>query len=184
MDNKKEGSPKKNAQFNILRNDPTKGDGGYGVGSISLENVTPIIIDRESQEVFIDIGAMHGRSKVEQKVFFKNVTKEEVLDLDPHKYWVIWIALDRNEEGAYYSGAGACEILVAKKMKEGSRKRFGYKAMPEHVNSLDKAIKRRFALDNMDYDSKQSLKKFLVDFNNDYWERSPEELKNSLNNAE
>ncbi|MEK5379463.1 YwhD family protein [Niallia sp. FSL W8-0635] len=180
MDNKKEGSSPKNAQFNILRNDPTKGDGGYGVGSISLENVTPIIIDRETQEVFIDMGALHGRSKVEQKVFFKNVTKEEVEALDPHKYWVIWIALDRNQNGVHYSGAGACEILVAKQTKEGSRRVFGFKSMPEHVNSLDKAIKRKFALDIMDEESKQSLKKYLVDFNSEYWEKSPEKLKNSL----
>lgn len=164
-------------EFNILKNDPTRGEGGYGVGTISLESVTPVIIDPENKEVFIDMGALHGRSRLEQKVSFKS--EKEAL-INPHKYWIIWIALEMGEEGAFYSGAGACEVMVSKETKEGSKKRFGYKSMPEHVNSLDKAIKRKFALDKLDNASKKLLKKFLMEYNQQYWERASEEMKNNF----
>ncbi len=166
-----------NGKFNILKNDPTKGDGGFGVGTISLENVTPIIIDVEQKTAYIDIGALHGRSKIEQKVKFKPI-KEGLPD--SYQYWIVWVALEKGEKGAFYSGAGACEVLVAKETVAGSKKRYGYKSMPKHVNSLDKAIKRRFALDVLDQNSKEILMKFLMDFNKEYWENSPEELKDSL----
>ena len=26
--------------------------------------------------------------------------------------WIVWVAVDRNEEGSYYAGATACEMLV------------------------------------------------------------------------
>lgn len=177
MEKSERESIQKRTQFNIIKDDPTRGEGGYGVGTISLENVTPVIIDPENQDVFIDMGALHGRSRVEQKVSFK-AKKDELVQ--PQKYWIVWIALDRGEEGAFYSGAGACEIIVSKVTKEGSKKRLGHKSMPEHVNSLDKAIKRKFSLDKLDDISKLLLKNFLVDFNNEYWEGSPEELKKSL----
>ncbi|WP_456275985.1 YwhD family protein [Bacillus sp. AK128] len=165
------------SSFTILKNDSTKGDGGFGVGTISLENVTPVIIDPENKEASIDMGALHGRSNIEQRIKFKN-TKEGFEN--SHQYWIVWIALEVGGEGAFYSGAGSCEVLIAKDTVEGSKKRFGYKSMPEHVNSLDKAIKRKFSLENMDNVSKQLLKNFLQEFNSEYWERSPDELKESL----
>lgn len=166
---------KKNAQFNIVKNDPTKGDGGFGVGTISLENITPIIINLENEEIFIDMGALHGRSRVESKVKFK-ASKEELVN--PYKYWIVWMALEMGEEGIHYSGAAACEIMIAREIE--GKKRYGYKSMPEHVNSLDKALKRKYLVNQLDDVSKKLLKNFLVEFNNDYWERSSEELKNNL----
>ncbi len=166
-----------NGKFNILKNDPTNGDGGFGVGTISLENVTPVIIDVDQGSAYIDMGAMHGRSQIEQKIKF-NPTKEGLPD--SYQYWIVWMALEKSTKGAFYSGAGACEVLVAKETVPGSKKRYGYKSMPEHVNSLDKAIKRRFALDGLDQNSKEILRKFLMSFNKEYWENSPEELKNNL----
>ncbi len=35
----------KKMAFTILKNDSTDGDGGFGVGVIDLNNITPIIID-------------------------------------------------------------------------------------------------------------------------------------------
>lgn len=56
--------PKQKVGFTIIKDDPTDGHKGYGIGSLSLENVSPLFIDVAEQEAFIDIGAMHARSEV------------------------------------------------------------------------------------------------------------------------
>lgn len=164
-------APKNKAQFNILKNDPTNGDGGYGVGALSLENITSVIVDPENHEAYIDMEAMHGRSKIEKKVRFQ---KEKDGLIDPQLYWIVWVALDRGKNGPYYSGIGACEVLVS---KEERRIRLGYKSMPEQVNSLSKVLKGKSDLTTMDDQSKAILKDFLVQFNEAYWNHSSEEFK-------
>lgn len=61
---------KKKMHFTILSNNSTDGDGGYGVGTLDLNNVTSIIIDCEKEQVFIDLEALHGRSIIEKKFVF------------------------------------------------------------------------------------------------------------------
>ena len=58
--------------------------------------------------------------------------------------------------------------------------RRGYKSLPEHVNNLDKAMKRRMLTGHMDAASKHVLKEFLQNHDAGMWERSSEELKNQL----
>ena len=61
---------KKKMEFNIIKNAPTDGHKGYGIGSLSLENVSPVIIDVEEGTAAVDIGAMHARSVVEKGIKF------------------------------------------------------------------------------------------------------------------
>ncbi len=42
--------------------------GTFGTGVLSLANVSPVIIDVEAGEAFIDMGAMHARSSVEKGI--------------------------------------------------------------------------------------------------------------------
>ena len=42
-----EKNPKQKLGFTIIKNDPTDGHGGFGIGSLTLENVSPVIIDIE-----------------------------------------------------------------------------------------------------------------------------------------
>ncbi|WP_370542936.1 YwhD family protein [Geomicrobium sp. JCM 19055] len=58
---------KQGSGFNILSGDSTDGHGGFGVGSLSLDNLTPVIIDPVEERVFIDMGAIHARSEIEKK---------------------------------------------------------------------------------------------------------------------
>ncbi len=39
-----------------MKDDSTDGHGGYGVGSISLENISPVIIDPNEDRAFVDMG--------------------------------------------------------------------------------------------------------------------------------
>lgn len=161
----------KKMQFNIIKNNPTDGHKGFGAGSLSLENISPIIIDVQEQEAFIDVGAMHARSATEKGIkFLKN--KEEVPNGKP--YWLIWVAIERNEDGPYYAGVTACEMTVDRSIRRG------YKSLPEHVNNLDKAMKRRIITSHMDDSSKAVLKDFLQKHDISMWNRSSDELKQQL----
>jgi hypothetical protein len=158
-----EENKKKNVSFNIIKNDSTDGHGGFGVGALSLENVTPVIIDVDAGEVSIEVGAMHARSPVEKGIKFLQ-NKEDVPNGKP--YWLIWVTIDRKQEGPYYAGATACEMTVDREIRRG------YKSLPLHVNYLDKSIKRHIIVDHMDEKSKKVLAEFLKNHNEDMWERS------------
>ncbi|MFO1442180.1 YwhD family protein [Bacillus sp. Bva_UNVM-123] len=162
---------KKNIGFNIIKSDPTEGHGGFGSGSLSLDNVSPIIIDVQAGEASIEVGALHARSPVEKGIKFLK-SKEEVPNGLP--YWLIWVTIDRKEDGPYYAGVTACEMTVDRGIRRG------YKSLPEHVNRMDKSMKRHIIVDHMDDKSKQVLAQFLKTHDEGMWERSVQQLKDDL----
>ncbi|RLQ90530.1 YwhD family protein [Planomicrobium sp. Y74] len=163
--------PKQKVGFTIIKDDPTDGHKGYGIGSLSLENVSPLFIDVAEQEAFIDIGAMHARSQVEKGIKFTTNREDSEGGKD---YWLVWITIDFNPEGPYYAGVTACEMVVNRE------KRRGYKILADHVNRMDKSMKRRILVDNMDAPSKRVLAEYLRSHNPEMWERSSEQLHNEL----
>lgn len=166
-----EEKKKKDIGFNIIKNDPTEGHGGFGSGSLSLDNVSPVIIDVDAGVASIEVGAMHARSPVEKGIKFLK-SKEEVPNGKP--YWLVWVTIDRKEEGPYYAGVTACEMTVDREIRRG------YKSLPEHVNRMDKSIKRHIIVDHMDAKSKAVLAEFLKTHNLGMWERSIQQLKDDL----
>ncbi|WP_313803063.1 YwhD family protein [Cytobacillus sp.] len=166
-----EEKKKKDIGFNIIKNDPTEGHGGFGSGSLSLDNVSPVIIDVDAGVASIEVGAMHARSPVEKGIKFLK-SKEEVPNGKP--YWLVWVTIDRKEEGPYYAGVTACEMTVDREIRRG------YKSLPEHVNRMDKSIKRHIIVDHMDAKSKAVLAEFLQNHNLGMWERSIQQLKDDL----
>lgn len=168
-----ENEKKQKVGFNIIRDAPTDGHKGFGIGSLSLENVSPVIVDVEAEEAFIDVGAMHGRSQTERKIRFspdRSTVPEEGAKL----YWLVWVTVGRKEEGLYYAGVGACEMVINRP------ERRGYKSMPEHVNHMDKSLKGKIIVDHMDDKSKKILAGFLKNYNEEFWRLSSGELKSAL----
>ncbi|KUP04081.1 hypothetical protein Q75_16660 [Bacillus coahuilensis p1.1.43] len=166
-----ESEKKKKVGFNIIKNDPTDGHGGYGVGALSLENISPVFVDVEEKDAFVDIGAMHARSSVEKGIKF-TTNREDSEGGKP--FWLVWVTIDRKETGPYYAGVTACELVVNRE------KRRGYKVLPDHVNKMDKSLKRKIMVGEMDESSKTVLKEFLINHNEEFWNNSSEELKQSL----
>lgn len=161
---------KKKLEFNIIKNNPTDGHKGFGIGSLNLENITPLIVDPEAGEAWIEEQAMHARSKTERGVkYLKDRT--ELPEEGTKAYWIIWVAVDRKPEGPYYAGVTACELLINRPARRG------YKSMPEHVNHLDKAMKGHVIVHNMDEKSRNILGNFLKEYDKDMWQRANEELK-------
>ena len=168
MDQEKKKKP---IGFNIIKNDPTDGHGGYGVGALSLENVSPVIVDVEGEDAVVDVGAMHARSAVERGIKFLP-NKEEVPN--GKLYWLVWVTIDRKQEGPYYAGVTACEMTVDREIRRG------YKSLPDHVNKMDKSMKRKIMVDHMDEKGKAILRKFLQTHNQQMWDLSSDELKQGL----
>ncbi|TRZ36661.1 hypothetical protein CEQ21_14165 [Niallia circulans] len=166
-----EEKKKKTIGFNIIKNAPTDGHKGFGIGALSLENVSPVIIDVEAGETVVDVGAMHARSVVEKGIKFLK-EKEEVPN--GKLYWLVWVTIDRKLEGAYYAGVTACEMTVDRSIRRG------YKSLPEHVNKMDKSMKRHIMVDHMDDKSKKLLADFLIKHDESLWNNSTDQLKNDL----
>lgn len=161
----------KNIGFNIIKNDPMDGHKGFGKGVLTLDNVSPVIVDVEAGEATVDVGAMHARSVVEKGIKFLPDRNEVP---DAKLYWVVWVTIDRKEEGPYYAGVTACEMTVNREIRRG------YKLLPEHVNRLDKSIKRHIIVDHMDDKSKQILADYLKNHDAGMWERAEDQLKTDL----
>lgn len=162
---------KKKQQFTILSNDSTDGHGGYGIGSISLDNVSPVIVDPNKEEAYVDMDAMHARSKIERRVkYYPN--KEDVPE--GILYWIVWVTVEKGENGPYYAGVAGSELRVDKPNKRA------YKSMAEHVKHMEKSMKGQIVLEHMDDQSKKLLNEFLQTFDAEMWTNSSEELKKAL----
>lgn len=158
-------------QFTIIKDDPTDGHGGYGGGSISLENMSPVIIDTKEEDVFIDMDAMHARAEFERRVKYVQDPDEVP---NKRRYWICWTVVERGEMGPYYYGIAASELLVDREARRA------FKSMPQHVKHMEQSLKGEYELDHLDDTSKQLLREFLIEFDEDYWKRSPDTLKNAL----
>src|SRR5699024_5007533 len=146
---------RKKNQFTIIKDDSTDGHGGYGAGSVSLENMSSIIVDPNEKKAYIDMAAMHARSDIERRVkYFSDKTEVP----DGLLYWIVWVTVEAGKDGPYYAGVAASELRVDKPNKRA------YKSMPEHVSHMEKSLKGKIIVDQMDDESKQLLADFLQDF--------------------
>lgn len=163
MENKEQ--PKKLA-LNVVSSKEHK---GFGAGALDLSNLSSVMID--GSEAYIDLGAIHAKSKIERGVKF-SMNKDDVPN--GRKCWIVWVYVGRNEEGPFYAGVTACEMLV------DSEARRGWKILADHVNKMDYALKGRIVLDGLNETEKQALKQVLVSHNAEWWERSGDALKQGL----
>ncbi|WP_173918533.1 YwhD family protein [Halobacillus sp. Marseille-Q1614] len=162
---------KKKNQFTIIKDDSTDGHGGYGVGSISLENMTPVIVDPNEEKAFVDMGALHARSAVEKRIRFLTDRSEVP---NGKLYWIVWVTVDYRDSKPCYYGVAGSEIVVDREIRRG------YKLLPEHVNHMDKSLKGKFVVDHMDEKSKKILGEYLQEFKAELWENTDQSLKDSL----
>lgn len=163
--------PKKKNAFTIIKDDSTDGHGGFGAGAISLENMSSVIVDPTENKAYVDMGAMHARSDVERRVKWLP-NKDDVPN--GKLYWIVWVNVDRNENGMYYAGVAGSEIRVDREIKRA------YKSMAEHVNHMEKSLKNKIVLDHMDEHSKGLLRDYLIEYNEEMWNNSSDELKKAL----
>ncbi len=158
---------KQKPQFQIVTGKSTT-HGAYHTGTLNLSNLSSVWVNQ--QEAKIDLGLIHAKSALERGIkFIPN--KEEVAG---ELYWVVWVAVDRNEQGPYYAGIAACPMIINKEARRG------WKNLAEHVNRMDDALKRKVRFGEMGVAERKQLQQFLVNRDPAMWENSPEELKAEL----
>src|SRR5690625_6989897 len=96
MDGDQSSKRKSNQTFTIIKDDSTDGHGGYGMGSISLENMSSVIVYPNEDKAYLDMDAMHARSKIERRVRYQSDRNEVP---DGFLYWIVLVAVDRDENG-------------------------------------------------------------------------------------
>jgi hypothetical protein len=157
---------KEKKKLNALNVVSNKEHRGFGAGSIDLNNLSSVIIDGD--EAYIDLGAIHAKSKVEKGVKF-SVNKDDVPN--GRKCWIVWVYVGRDEEGPFYAGLTACEMLV------DTEARRGWKILADHVNKMDYAMKRRVIVEGLNDTEKAALKRVLIEHNAEWWEHSSDQVK-------
>ncbi|GAB3789268.1 YwhD family protein [Virgibacillus kimchii] len=162
---------KKKNTFTIIKDDSTDGHGGYGAGTVSLENMSSVIVDPNENKAYVDMAAMHARSEIERRVKYLP-NKDEVPN--GKLYWIVWVNVERGEHGPYYAGVAGSELRVDRSIKRA------YKSMPEHVTHMEKSLKGKIVVEHMDDHSKKLLKDFLEEYDEDMWKNSTDELKSAL----
>src|SRR5690625_3910945 len=100
------------------------------MGSISLENMSSVIVDPNENKAYVDMDAMHARSSIERRVRYYP-DKEEVPE--GLLYWIVWVTVEKGQSGGFYAGVTASEIRVDKPNKRA------YKSMPEHVKHMEQS---------------------------------------------
>ncbi|ANY66404.1 MULTISPECIES: YwhD family protein [unclassified Paenibacillus] len=161
-----EKKEKKSLALNVVSNKQHK---GFGAGTIDLSQVSCVIID--AGVAYIDDGAMHAKSKVERGIKF-SPNKEDTPN--GRQCWIVWVAVERGENGTNYAGATACEMWI------DTEARRGWKILADHVNKLDHAIKRRYNLGELGAEEKAAFRKLLIEHNEEWWTNSSDELKQAL----
>jgi len=167
MDKKK----RERQQFTIIKDDSTDGHHEFGVGSISLENMSSVIVDPNENKAYVDMDAMHARSDIERRVKYFN-DRDEVPD--GKLYWIVWVTVERGDDGPFYYGVAASELRVDRPNKRA------YKSLPEHVTHMEKSLKGHVIVDHMDDKSRNLLGDFLKTFDEDMWNLASDEVKNAF----
>lgn len=159
---------KPKSQFNILSNRSTT-HGAYHTGTLNLSNLSSVLVDHDTAK--IDLGLIHAKSSVERGVKFTS-NQEEVSE--GKTYYVVWVAVDRDENGSYYAGVTSCPMVINHETRKG------WKNLAFHVNRMDDALKRRIKVSELGAVEKESLKTLLVAHNQEMWDNSKDELKKAL----
>ena len=72
------------------------------------------------------------------------------------------------------AGVTVCEMLIDEETRSG------WKILAQHVNLLDRALKRHIILEGLNDTEKSLLKDALVTHNPKWWENSSDDLKQGL----
>lgn len=146
------------------------GRAGHGTPD-DFATLSVLMIDGE--EIFIDNGAIHGKSRLERGVDFRTYTKPEDVP-NGRRIPEVWVQLKSYETGRGYYGIVSAEIVI------NSEALVGYKSMGPLVMAMDGAMKGKVQLHHLTAEEKAKLREFLATFREDLWANTPDEIKDLL----
>lgn len=131
----------------------------------ALSNLSAVLID--GKEVYIDNGAIHGKSALEKGIRF--VTDPDDVP-NPRRIILVWVTLRKAILGRGIHGIGASVFYIDPEAG------VGYKHLADQVNKMDGAIKGRVALEVLTPEEHALLGKFLRGQREELWINATEEV--------
>jgi hypothetical protein len=136
-----------------------------------LASLSAVLI--HGDDIFVDQGAIHGKSRLERGIDFRTAKSAEEVP-NGEKVAIVWVTLRAYEGGKGYNGIASAEIVVNLEQK------VGYKPMASLVNQMDRAMKGRVDVSNLSAEQRAKLAGFLQTLRADLWENTPEDVKAQL----
>lgn len=135
----------------------------------SMKGLSAVLVDGD--EIFIDNGAIHAKSRIEKGITFVR-TPDDV----PNGREVLgfWITLHRFDGKQGFYGAMPFTLLL------DSEAQMGYKSLSNQVNGMDKAVKGQIDLKDVPDEIARKVGAFLRDKRPDLWENGSPEFREAF----
>lgn len=147
------------------------GQTGHGTPD-ELASLSAVIIDGDS--IFVDNGAIHGKSRVERGIQFGAKSPDQVPD--GRRVVVVWVTLKRGESGIGYGG-----LCASVPFSINAEAQLGYKSLPDQVNKMGDAMQGKILLDVLTPEEKARFAAFLQEFRNgELWSHTRAEVLAAL----
>ena len=135
-------------------------------------SLSAVLLDGES--VFVDNGAIHGKSRVERGIQFGAKTAEEIPN--GRRVSVVWVTLKKGEGGMGFNG-----ICAAIPFRIDAEAKLGYKSLPDQVNKMGDAMQGAIKLETLETGEIRKLAHFLKEFRGgELWNNSRPEVREAL----
>ncbi|MCL6548427.1 MAG: YwhD family protein [Alicyclobacillus sp.] len=127
----------------------------------AMRGLSAVLVDGE--EVFVDNGAVHGKSRLERGVTFVKTLSDVPNPRTVHGFWV---TLRRTGGAQGYHGAAAFTLYI------DSAAQLGYKSLSEQVNGMDKAVKGKVDVEKVPDEIRHRVAAFLQQVRPELWENA------------
>jgi len=144
------------------------GKSKHGVDD-SMKGLSAVLVDGD--EVFIDNGAIHAKSRIERGITF--VKKREEVQ-NPREVLGFWITLHRFEGQQGFYGAQPFRLYL------DAEAGLGFKSLSEQVNGMDKAVKGEVNVTDIALETVRQVSLFLQQLRPDLWERAGDNFRNAF----
>lgn len=127
-----------------------------------MRGLSVVLVD--GQDVFIDNGAIHAKSRVERNIRWVKALEEVP---NPRTVYGVWITLHRFEGGVQgYYGAMSFTLHI------DSEAQVGYKSLAEQVNGMERAVKGMVSVETLPEDVRLRLGAFVAGVRPELWEHA------------
>lgn len=146
------------------------GRAGHGSSDDTLRGLSAVLVDGD--QVFIDNGAIHAKSRIEKGIRF---VPDPAQVPQPRRVWGFWVTLKRREGGVQgFHGIMPFELDI------DAQAGVGYKNLGRQVNHMEKAVKGEADLTGVPVEVREKLRAFLQQVRPDLWDNAADAFKQAL----
>lgn len=134
-----------------------------------LKGLSALFIDGD--DVFVDNGAIHAKSRLEVGVQFVQ-SLEEVKN--PRHIQGFWVTLKRQANGLGFAGLMPFDLWI------DDSEKVGYKKLSDHVNRMDKAVRGQVDVGEVPKEVVAKAGMHLKKMRSDLWDNASDAFKSAF----